>query len=131
MPTLKFTSKQMDAFDGTLLKEFRIFMLGHLRDTAADAFAGQTDEEVLATIDQGIERAQGYGATLQYAYGMFIAAMVRLGVDFDTSGQYPWAVETLKDPKIEDANVRIENMLVQCVLYFEETEASNSTDVTL
>lgn len=120
MTTLTITNNQMAAFDANMLKEFRIFMLDELKQNSQDVFAGQTDEEILAYIDNGIQRAQHYGANQQAAYGMFISACVLLGDNFDTSGDYPWAVKALKDTTFKDANDRMDNLMVQIALYFDE-----------
>jgi hypothetical protein len=122
MTKLQISSQQMNAFDQSMLKEFRIFMLDQLRESAQDVFAGQTDQDILDYVDKGITRAQSYGADQQAAYGMFISACVLLGDDFDTNGKYPWAEAALKDPEFADANARMDNLMVQVALYFDATD---------
>lgn len=52
MTTLQISDKQMTAFEQSMLKEFRIFMLNELHQSAQDVFAAQTDDEILAYIGQ-------------------------------------------------------------------------------
>jgi hypothetical protein len=125
MMSLRITEQQMAAFDTSLLAAFRLFMLDWLRQSAQEVFAGKTDEEVLAYVDNGIRRARAYDATEQSAYGMFISASVLLGEDFDTSGRYPWAQEALRDPAYQDANARMDNLMVQVALYFDDTDGED------
>ena len=126
MTTLKLTSQQMDAFDGELLQDFRAFMLDRLREDPSDGLAGQTNEQLLAFIDDAIKRARAYGATTQVAYGMFLSAMVMLGADFDTSGAYPWAQAALADKTFTDANARMDNLMMLVAQYFDDTGGDQS-----
>lgn len=129
MPTFQITTEQMNAFDKASLKEFRNSMLAELRDLAYDTFIDKTDEEVLAYIDGGIERAQKkYGATEEYAYAMFIFAMTLMGQDFDDpKGKYPWVASALNDQTFPDKNNRIENMLAICTLNSDAAQATDDT----
>lgn len=126
MATVKLSNAQMSAFDGELLKDFRVFMLEQLRNDGGDAFAGRSDDQLFAFIDAGIKRAQSYGATTQTAYGMFMSAQVLLGDDFNSSGAYPWAEAALKDTAITDPNARLDNLMVLIALYFDETADSET-----
>lgn len=123
MPAITITPKQMSAFEASRLDDFRQAMKKHLRETVGGAFASQSDDSLLAFINNGVKRAQAYGATENLAFGNFIVLAATFGDDFDTNSTYPWAQETLKGKAAMDGNTRIESLAAQFAFYLSNSSA--------
>jgi len=128
MSTLHITSDQMTTFVAARLQDFRVVMVKQLRENWGEDFTRLSDEQLLAFIDKGINKAKGYGVTENAEFGMFISIMAEFGVDFDTNGEFPWVPKTLTDTSIPDPNQRVRNLVAQCTFFLGNLEDADEGD---
>lgn len=87
--------RQFEAFK-TCVREGHL--IDHLRGFAPEHVESIGDAGLRDFVRLGIERAAGFGWTLQGPLEFFLEIMVLLGSDFPTDPQYPWAAVALSSP---------------------------------
>lgn len=68
-------------------------LLRHLRKLFPETLNARADAELREWIQDGVERAEAYGMSMEYDVARFVEYMVYLGPDFDKS--VPWAAQIL------------------------------------
>lgn len=82
-------------------------MIEHVEKFFPDHFAALGQENTRALIDYGVEKAGNYQIISERDVCIYIDLMLALGVDFDESGDYPWAEKILTDDEITNPLLRI------------------------
>lgn len=101
-------SEQFEALRKSVLKPVRDKFIVILRRNLPEQAARQSDAALHALCDRGILRASRYGIETEYNVYIFIAAMVVLGEDFDTSEKTAWTRELLADLRVhQDVRSRL------------------------
>ena len=94
---LTIRREQMEAFSKAMRRRFEDRLVVHLRRKFLDDYKKLGEQGVRARAQAGIERAAGYGVTIECDVARFVELMFRLTESFDTDPQYPWAAEVLGD----------------------------------
>ena len=66
------------------------------------------ESEVRASVDDGFERAFGYGIRTERDFCRFVDLMFVYGKRFDA--EVPWAAAVLKNDEIEDPSQRLDSI---------------------
>lgn len=128
--TLTIKKDRICALDKELTKDFKPFAIEQLRAFFPDAFLGQSDEEIGAYVDKGVERAKSYGANTNDAFGLFLALTVLFDVPtmtFDKNPQFKWLEDALKDKAIENPDERMKNAYFLALNYLQIEPEAPST----
>jgi hypothetical protein len=106
---LKIRSEQMDALEEYAERQFERKASDHVRRYFSTRCSAMSDEAILATVRQGVERARSYGIELEYDVLRFINHMCALGLEFDTDARFPWVQEVLGNDAM-DASSRMDEL---------------------
>jgi hypothetical protein len=98
----RIKAKQIDAFVAFDEGEFEKRIAQRLQ-LYFDTLAGASHDELIALVRLGRERANAYGITSHHDVALYVGVMAQLGVDFDASGQFPWATEMLRNDAVDAA----------------------------
>jgi len=90
-------SSQIVALEELALATFERRMVEHLREFSPPLTGRLPEEELTAFVRGGIERAEGYGFTLQGPAQLYLETMVLLGSEFTNDPMYPWAAPPSPD----------------------------------
>lgn len=102
-PMLHIRPEQWAALAGERERAFRERARAHLAKHFPARCAELGAEGLEKTVALGVERARGHGLKHEVDVLRYLNTMLVLGVDFDRSGEYPWAAEILAD---EDCDPR-------------------------
>ena len=107
---LTITQEQMAVFREPAIEGYVKRTAVHLKELFPEDFAAMGEHKLDETIRQGIQRAASYGFILQGDVRRYLELSVRLGADFDSDPQFPWASSILNDESIEDAATKIDRL---------------------
>lgn len=98
---------QLDALTRERQAALRRWLVDHLRVHFAGELTGWSEARIGALVEAGIARALSHGATRGVTIAKFVHLMVLFGAGFDVDPDLPWAAAILREPSIEDGDVRI------------------------
>ena len=98
---LQIRKQQMEAFEADAARWFETQMVADLKRRWPEQCAALGEEGVRASVQSGIERAEGYGIVMRDDVAGFIRLMYELSPEFDTDQRYPWIAEVLNDPDLD------------------------------
>lgn len=91
---------QMSAFEEQMRKGFEDRMVVHLNKFFPEKTRRMKEEELRASIREGVEKADGYFVTREVDVARFIDLKFALAPDFDELEEMSWAREILDDHSI-------------------------------
>lgn len=86
---------QMAHFRAATMRRFEAEMCEHLRQFSLPLCKSLSDEQLLAAVKYGIERAGTHGFDMRGPVRLWLENALVFGSDFDTDPQYPWAAEII------------------------------------
>jgi hypothetical protein len=87
----------MQVFNENSLKEFEDRMAEYLAKRFSPIWTAKGESAGRKSIQRGIESSRKYGITAENDVARYIDLMYRLGEDFDTSPNTPWAARILEN----------------------------------
>jgi hypothetical protein len=100
-------------------------MVSYLSKRFPDTCGAQNEAAVRESIQNGIEKARGYGITTEYDVARYIELMYLFSDDFDTSPNTQWAESILTN---SDLGPRVKMDLL-CKRVAQETANVGSHDI--
>jgi hypothetical protein len=94
---LTIRKEQKEKLDAVMRDRFVVKTVRHLREVFPDVLAAKSDKELVALIEEGIQRAEKYGITGEREVTLFIDLLAGLGSDFANQRPYRWIVRILND----------------------------------
>jgi glucose-6-phosphate 1-dehydrogenase len=92
---------QIEAFDESMLRNFRNHMVSHLRRVCPEEASDMSDEELRALIQGGIDKAESYEILEDEDVRRFVEYMLILNPDFDQDSSFPKIQEILNDEEMD------------------------------
>ena len=102
---------QVDALIDERLREFRSWMLRHLREHFAAQLQDKSDDDLRTLIDDGLCRARRFGLDRRTSLCSFIDLMVLFGPGFENKREYPWVARALDDTRLVNPDARMAMMM--------------------
>lgn len=97
---LTFRNDQIRTFEKVAGNRFSDRVLAHVERFFPERLNELSEEEALWVVHSGLGRANAHGFFSERDVCKYITLMFVLGLDFDRSGEFPWAAEIL-DPTVE------------------------------
>lgn len=114
---MKIRAEQMEAFDKAAVRNFKLRMAQHLKESFPNHCQILGDEKLDGVIDYGWERAKSYGMWGENSVILFTDLMFLLGRGFDADPQLPWASKILNDKELADEETRTQTLYEKAIDY--------------
>ena len=92
---------QIEAFDESMLRNFKNRMVSHLREACPEETSDMSEEELRALIQGGIDKAESYEIFEDDDVRRFLEYMLILNPDFDQDSSFPEIQEILNDEEMD------------------------------
>ena len=92
---------QIEAFDESMLRNFKNRMVSHLRTACPQETSDMSEEELRALIQGGIDKAESYEIFEDDDVRRFLEYMLILNPDFDQDSSFPEIQEILNDEEMD------------------------------
>lgn len=93
---LTIRKEQIEKFGEFIEANFKVNSMKMLRDKYPQETKDKKDQEMMAFINLGIEKAEKYDIIERRDISMFLEYMICYGKEFDTNIENKWAIEILK-----------------------------------
>jgi hypothetical protein len=117
---MRILRRAREAFEQSVLEDFEGRMSVHLRKFFPAACAALGDEQVLALVRYGVERAESHGITRERGVCTWVDLMFTFGRDFDRDPGLPWASDFLSRKDVPNQRARIERLFARALEHRDE-----------
>ena len=116
---LRIRREQLAALEQAVIEAFEEKAVKHLRAQFSEECDALGEEQTLAVVRHGIQRAESYGIRGGKMVLGYLELTFQFGADFDTDPAFPWAGRILQDEAIAGPGVRMDRLSDVAALYEE------------